>query len=194
MDLLSPIKDHHSERRLFVGRVVFTSVFAIVLLGLVIARLVQLQVYDYETFAEQSQGNRYRIQAVPPIRGLILDRKGRVLAENMPAYQLELIPEQVDDLNDTLERLAAIDLIEEDDIDRLRELSRSGPRFKPVTLKLRLSEEEIANFAIERPRSCVTTAPCRAPRSGSRWGSGGSSSRSRRSCSTIWPNRLSKNC
>lgn len=152
MDLLSPIKDHHSERRLFIGRVAFTGIVAVLLLGVVIARLVQLQILDHETFAEQSQGNLYRIQAVPPIRGLILDRKGRVLAENLPAYQLELIPEQVDDIEDTLARLAAIDLIEEDEIDRLRELSRSGPRFKPVTLRLRLSEEEIANFALERPR------------------------------------------
>ena len=82
MSLLSPIKDHHSERRLFIARVIFASVAAIVLLGIVIARLVQLQVIDYEHFAERSQGNRVRIEAVPPIRGLILDREGRVLAEN----------------------------------------------------------------------------------------------------------------
>ena len=91
MDLLSPIKDHHSERRLFIARVALTGVFAILLLGTVIARLVQLQVIDYEHFAERSQGNRIRIEAVPPIRGLVFDRQGRILAENLPAYQLELI-------------------------------------------------------------------------------------------------------
>ena len=152
MDLLSPIKDHHSERRLFVGRVALTSVTGLVLLGTIVARLVQLQIVNYEDFAAQSQGNRMRIEAVPPIRGLIFDRKGRVLAENLPAYQLELIPEQVPDLDDTLQRLAALGLIESDDIPRLTQLSRSGPRFKPVTLKLRLTDEEIANFAIQRPR------------------------------------------
>ena len=152
MDLLSPIKDHHSERQLFIGRVALTSTIGILLLGVVIARLVQLQVFNYEDFAAQSQGNLYRIEAVPPIRGLIFDRKGRVLAENLPAYQLELIPEQVDDLDNTLRRLALLGLIEAEDIPRLKDLSESGPRFKPVTLNLRLSEEEIANFAIQRPR------------------------------------------
>ena len=152
MDLLSPIKDHHSERRLFIARVVLTAVISFLLLGLVVARLVQLQVLDYEAFAAQSQGNRVRIEPVPPIRGLIFDRKGRVLAENLPAYQLELIPEQVADIGDTLRRLATLGLIEADDIPRLEELSASGPRFKPVTLRLRLSDEEIANFAIQRPR------------------------------------------
>jgi len=152
MSLLSPIKDHRSERRLFIGRAILASVISVILLGVVIARLVQLQVFDHELFAEKSQGNRVRIEAVPPIRGLIFDRKGRVIAENLPAYQLELIPEQVDDIDDTLSRLAAINLIEQDDIPRFTALSQSGQQFKPVTLKFRLTDEEIANFAIQRPR------------------------------------------
>jgi len=150
--LLSPIKDVHSERRLFLARVVLATVISVVLLGFVVARLVQLQVVNHELFAEKAQGNRVRIEPVPPIRGLVFDRKGRVIAENLPAYQLELIPEQVADIDDTLNRLAAINLIEFEDIERVKELSRSGPRFKPVTLKFRLTEEEIANFAIQRPR------------------------------------------
>lgn len=152
MRLLSAIKDHHSERQLFIGRVIFSSVLSFVLLGIVTARLVQLQVFDHELFAEKSQGNRVRIEAVAPIRGLVFDRKGRVIAENLPAYQLELIPEQVNDIDDTLTRLAALKLVEAEDIPRIKELSRSGQQFKPVTLKFRLSDEEIANFAIQRPR------------------------------------------
>jgi len=152
VDLLSPIKDHHSERRLFISRVALTATIGFVLIGIVVARLVQLQVYDYELFAEQSQGNRYRIEAVPPTRGLIFDRRGRVLAENLPAYQLELIPEQVNDLDDTLQRLAELELIEAEDIPHFKEMSRSGPRFKAVSLNLRLTDEEIARFAVQRPR------------------------------------------
>ena len=75
-----------------------------------------------------------------------------MIAENLPAYQLELIPEQVDDIEDTLNRLAAINLIEANDIPRYTAMSQSGQQFKPVTLKFRLSDEEIANFAIQRPR------------------------------------------
>ena len=152
MDLLSPIKDHHLERRLFIGRVALASTIGILLLGAVVARLVQLQVVDYEDFAAQSLGNRYRIEAVPPTRGLIYDRRGRVVAENLPAYQLELIPEQVEDLDDTLNRLAELGLIASEDIENFKEISRSGPGFKPVALNLRLSDEEIANFALQRPR------------------------------------------
>ena len=152
MSLFAPIKDHHSEKRLFVARVILASVFSIVLLGIVVARLVQLQVVEHELYAEQSQGNRIRIEAVPPTRGLIFDRRGRVIAENLPAYQLELIPEQVPDLDDTLARLARTGLIEEEDIPRFNGLSQTGPRFKPITLRFRLTDEEIAYFAVQRPR------------------------------------------
>jgi len=152
MNLLEPIKDHHSERRLFVGRVVLSAVIGFLMCGTVVARLVQLQVFDYELFAEKSHGNRIRIEPMPPTRGLIFDRKGRILAENLPAYQLELIPEQVADLDDTLNRLAEVELIEREEIPEIKALSLRGPRFKPVTLRVRLSDAEISNFAIQRPR------------------------------------------
>lgn len=152
MTLISPIKDHHSERQLFVARVGLSSVVSVALLGLVIARLIQFQVIEHKQFAARSQGNRVRIEAIAPTRGLIFDRKGRILAENVPTYQLELIPEQVSDIEDTLARLADLNLIEEQDITRLIEVSRQGPRFKPLTLRFRLSDEEIANFAVMRPR------------------------------------------
>ena len=106
MSLIAPIKDHHSEKQLFIARVILASVISIILLGIVIARLVQLQVVEPNFTQSSRRGNRIRIEAVPPTRGLIFDRRGRVLAENLPAYQLELIPEQVPDLDDTLTRLA----------------------------------------------------------------------------------------
>ena len=127
-------------------------VVATLLLGTVVSRLVQLQVMNYEQYTEKAQGNRIRTQAVSPIRGLVLDRNGRVLAENLPAYQLELIPEQVDDIAATLNRLAGLELIEQDDIDELMAQSRQSQRFRPVTLNARLDDEEIARFAVQRPR------------------------------------------
>ncbi len=152
MNLIAPIKDHHSEQRMFASRIILSAVISVFLLGTVVARLVQLQVRDFELFAEKSQGNRFRIEAVAPTRGLIFDRRGRVLAENLPAYQLELIPEQVPDMQDTLSRLAAMGLIKIEDIPRFNGLSQTGLRFKPVTLRFRLTDDEIASFAVQRPR------------------------------------------
>lgn len=146
------IKDHWAEQRLFLRRVIVAALLMLGLTGLVAGRLTQLQIFEYEYFSAQSQGNRIRVQPVPPTRGLIFDRDGIVLAENLPSYQLELTPEQVPDIDDTLVRLAAIGLVDALNIEELQDLIGSHRRFDAIPIRQRLSDEEIARFAIDRPR------------------------------------------
>jgi len=82
----------HEGRRLYQYRAGFAIAFMLLLLALLISRLIFLQVYNHEHFTTLSQDNRIRLQPLPPTRGLIFDRNGVLLAENMPAYQLDLIP------------------------------------------------------------------------------------------------------
>jgi penicillin-binding protein 2 len=146
------LKDHWREQRMFLGRVIAAAVIVVLLAGLVVYRLVDLQVVHFEHFSRLSQGNRVRIEPVPPVRGLLFDRNGSVLAENRPVYQLELVPEQVRDVEGTLAELVSLGLLREDDLPRIRSLIRSQRRFEPAILRPRLSEEEAARFAVQRPR------------------------------------------
>jgi penicillin-binding protein 2 len=145
------IKDHWREQHLFTNRLLVAIVFVLVLTGLVVARLVQLQVGQYEYFSAQSSGNRIRVQPIPPIRGLILDRNGKVLAENTPSYQLEMTREQVPDMADTLRRLVASGIVQEGDLPELEELIASRRSFDTVVVAERLTDEELAAFAVQRP-------------------------------------------
>jgi penicillin-binding protein 2 len=144
------IKDHWGEQRLFIGRTMFAAIATVVLLVTVIGRLFWLQVVRHEYFADLSQGNRVRLEPLPPDRGLIYDRNGVVIAENTPAFQLELIPEQVANVGDTLRRLAAIGLIESDQVSALERLIRAGRKFEAVPLRLSLSDADIATFAVRQ--------------------------------------------
>ena len=90
------IKDHWSEQRLFVRRIIMCAIMVVGLSGLVIGRLIQLQIVDFEYYSVQSQGNRIQVQPLPPTRGLIFDRNGRVLAENLPTHLLVGMGEHVD--------------------------------------------------------------------------------------------------
>jgi penicillin-binding protein 2 len=150
--LLAPskLKDHWREQRLFLVRSSVGGGLMALLTLIVIARLVDLQVFRYEHFSDLSLGNRVRIEALPPIRGLVYDRNGNLLAENLPSYQLELIPEAVSDLDSTLDRLMELDLVAEDDLERIREDIRRQPRFRPTALRYRLTDEEVARFAVIR--------------------------------------------
>ena len=145
------IKDHWAEQQLFLRRVILSSIIALGLISLVAGRLTQLQVINYEYFSAQSQGNRISVQPVPPTRGLIFDRYGAVLAENLPRYQLELTPEQTPDIDETLNRLAGQGLIAYEQIDELKILINSHRRFDAVPIKQRLTDEDVAKFAVNRP-------------------------------------------
>ena len=144
------LKDHWREQRNFVARVLFAVIVGLVLIGAVVARLVNLQVTNYEHFSALSKGNRVRIEPLPATRGLIYDRNGQIIAQNMPAYQLELTREGVQNLDETLARLASMRLIKETDLDRLTRLIRSRRKFEPVTLNFQMNDEEVARFAVTR--------------------------------------------
>ena len=144
------IKDHWGEQRLFERRAVAAVVIIIALTLLLIGRLVVLQVARYDYYAELSQGNRVRVEPLPAQRGLILDRNLAVLAENRPAFQLELVRERVPDVDATLRRLIEIGVLPADDLDETRKLVKSRRGFESTPIRLRLTEEEIARFAVHR--------------------------------------------
>lgn len=113
----------------------------------IISRLFWLQVLQYDYFVALSAGNRIRVEPVPPNRGLILDRAGLPFATNSPSYQLELVREQVENIDDTLRRLVAIGLIEKEQVAILKKDIRSRRSFDAVPIKLQLTDQELARFA-----------------------------------------------
>jgi penicillin-binding protein 2 len=144
------IKDHWGEQRLFEKRAMAAVVVIIALTLVLIGRLIVLQISRYDYYAELSQGNRVRVEPLPAQRGLILDRNLVVLAENTPAFQLELVRERVPDVDATLERLVEIEVLPADDLEDTRKLVRSRRSFESVPIRLRLTDEEIARFAVHR--------------------------------------------
>jgi penicillin-binding protein 2 len=145
----SPFKDHGKEQRLFLSRVIAAAVVVLALTGLLIGRLIELQIVDHQRFSDLSQGNRLRIEPLPPTRGMIFDRNGIVVAENVPTWQLMVIPEQVSDLQQTLQALEELELLDPSERDVLTRLVRSHRGFERVKLR-NLSESQAATFAVRR--------------------------------------------
>ncbi|MCO6411784.1 MAG: penicillin-binding protein 2 [Thiogranum sp.] len=144
------IKDYLSESRLFMQRSFQALGFAAILIAVLVGRLIYLQVLAHEHFITLSDDNRIKILPLPPNRGLIFDRNGLILADNLPSYRLEITPEQIHDMDDTLSRLSQLVNIRDVDLKRFTRLRNSTPVFKPVPLRFHLSDEEVARFAINR--------------------------------------------
>jgi penicillin-binding protein 2 len=144
------IKDHWREQRLFDQRaLVCAALMGLATLALIV-RLFVLQVSRHDYYADLSQGNRVRTEPIPAARGLILDRHGELIAGSQPAYQLELVPEEVPDIDETLAGLAQLDLIRAEDVDEIGRTIDSSRTFDSVPIRLRLSDEDVARFAVHR--------------------------------------------
>ncbi len=146
------IKDYLRESRLFVRRAIAAGLIVILLLGLVVLQLVNLQIVRHDHFITLSRENRVKLVPLPPTRGLIYDRNGVVLAQNLPAHSLEITPEQVADLDQTLRELAQILPISEEDLERFHRLRKQRRRFDSIPIRVRMNEQEVARFAVNRHR------------------------------------------
>ena len=146
------LKDTIRESQLFLTRAIVAGLVVILALLVVIWRMVQLQVVDHEHFTTLSRENRVKVLPLPPTRGLIYDRKGVLLAQNRPAYSLEITPEQVDDLDRTLAELAKVIEVDDEDLERFWQLKKRKRRFDSVPIRVNLSPDETAQFAVHRHR------------------------------------------
>jgi penicillin-binding protein 2 len=112
----------------------------------------RLQVLQHADYATRSEANRVKLVPVVPGRGLIFDRKGRVLADNVPAFRLDVVMDEAGDPARWLPQLQRVIALTPEELERFHQARRATPGFRPVTLKLRLSEDEAARFAVDRWR------------------------------------------
>ena len=152
MNRLRRFKDTRGEAELFRQRAI--AGFALILLGLcaLVGRYVFLQVLHHDEFALRSVNNSVKPRAIPPARGLIYDRNGVLLADNVPAFRLEVRPDQVQNMSAMLVDLGKVVPLDQDDLDAFRKQLKQSRRFDNVPLKMRLTEDDIARFAVNRWR------------------------------------------
>ncbi|RME34441.1 MAG: penicillin-binding protein 2 [Gammaproteobacteria bacterium] len=144
------LKDVRREAQVFRRRVLQALAAVVLLIGILLARLVYLQIISHQHYSTLSEENRLRIEPLAPPRGLIYSRDGELLAENWPTYVLEITPEAVPDMEQTLERLAGLIRITPQDLEDFRSDLGRKRRFQQVVLRENLTPEEVARFAVNR--------------------------------------------
>ncbi|KTF10102.1 penicillin-binding protein 2 [Pseudoalteromonas sp. 10-33] len=144
------IRDHSAEANLFARRAFVGFVFVLGLVAVLITNLYNIQVKDHQDYQTRSNDNRIKVIPIAPNRGLIYDRNGVLLAENKPVYNLEVIPEDVDNLEESLEQVSQlIAITEQEKQDFLKDIKNTR-RFKSQVLKARLDEADVATFSVNQ--------------------------------------------
>lgn len=146
------LKDHFIEQRIFHNRSIAAIFFTLILFSVLLSRLFFLQINSHEHFTTLSQNNRVSVQAIPPTRGLIYDRNGIILAENLPSYTLQIIPEQAADIDTLLEKLSLLVNLRDIDIKKFKKEVRRKRRFEGIPLRFRLTDEEVAIVSVNLHR------------------------------------------
>lgn len=144
------LKDYSRESRLFTQRAIQAALAVVLLCGALGYRFFDLQVLEHQHYTTLSRDNRVKLQPLPPTRGLIFDRNGVLLAQNLPTHSLEITPERVPDLEQTIQRLAQLMPIDAEDIARFHRLRGQHRRFDSIPLRVRLTPTEVARFAVNR--------------------------------------------
>ncbi len=148
MRLNRSVKNDRVESHIHRFRLNLLVALIIALSFILVLRLAYLQISEFRRYETLSLKNQMSIIPIAPPRGIILDKNGVVLAENIPVYVLEIIPERVRDLNITIEKLRMLlPSITDDDIDNFKRARKQNRSFVPIPLKLKLTQEEVALFA-----------------------------------------------
>ena len=146
------IRDSERELDRFRRRLAILGFFVLSLFGLLFLRFLYLQVLQHSHYSTLAEANRISVLPIAPHRGIIVDRNGVMLAHNYSAYTLEITPSKVDHLETTIDELAGIIEISPRDRRRFRKLLEESKRFESLPIRTRLSDEEIARFAVNRYR------------------------------------------
>lgn len=146
------LKNYFAETHLFMRRVILAIVIIALLLAVLISRLVYLQIYQYHFYSTLSTANQVNLIPVDPNRGLIYDRNGVLLADNIPVFSLDVIPDLVGSFKTSLKELQTFIDISPEDVVQYRKALKQRRSSDGVPLKFNLNEEEVAKFYLNQYR------------------------------------------
>jgi penicillin-binding protein 2 len=144
------IRNQSAEANLFARRTFFTLVGVLILLLILFSNIYSLQVESFEKYQTRSNSNRIKLLPVAPNRGLIYDRNGVILADNKPVYSLAVIPEQTNNLNESIAKVSELLDISADRQTKFLKSVKRKRRFKQIELHPRLSEQQVALFSVNQ--------------------------------------------
>ena len=147
------MEDHEVEQQVFVTRATVTFLVAALLILGLLARLVDLQIFEHGTYSTRADENRIQVQPIPPDRGLIYDRRGVLLADNRPVRTLAVVVERAADLDAAIGELASVVDISDARITEFNRRTEQPRRpYEPVVLKANLTDEEVARVRVDGHR------------------------------------------
>lgn len=146
MNQVIELRNHLLELRHFHIRLAVAAIFVTLLFLVLFSRFFYLQVLRSDHFTTLAEANRITILPLVPNRGLIYDRHGEILAQNLTTYVLEIVPDKIRDLDLAIDELSKLIEITPVDRRRFEKLRKENTRFKNLPIRTHLSDVEVARL------------------------------------------------
>ena len=147
------INERFSEKKNFFNRLIFVYIFFACLFLYLIYKTFSLQVSSFTDYEIASLKNKTREVLIQPRRGIIYDRNGEIIVNNVPSYNLIINPSEINDLDSTLSNIKKIIDLSDLEIKNAQDnFSLKKKLNRELILKTNLTNEEIAKFEVRKYR------------------------------------------
>ncbi len=140
------------EQNLTSARAFVGIIFIGLMIAVLLIRVAYLQITDHQKYKTLSNKNQLRLVPIAPPRGLIYDRNGKLLAKNIPAFHLALIPDDIEDIPHVLQEINKIIPLDAHLRKAFLEKVENNPSHQRQIIKIKLTEEEVSRFAVNQYR------------------------------------------
>lgn len=119
--------------------------------ALLAGRMAWLSIAENERYKLLAESNRVQMVLVPPRRGWIVDRNGQPIAINRSDYRVDLIPDQIEDEQAIIARLAELLQLPSDEVERIRDELKRAAGYEPVPVAQDLPFDKYAAVTVRLP-------------------------------------------
>ena len=143
------LNERHIEKKSFFNRLLLIYFFFGFLFFFLISKTYSLQISSYSDYELAALKNKTKEVLVQPVRGIIYDRNGNILVNNVPTYDLIIQPSKVKNLDDFIINISKIIELTEAEIESINKNFKNKATYnRELTIKKNLSKEEIAKFEV----------------------------------------------
>ena len=146
---MSKINQTYVEVRSFTERIILASIIFFMVGIVIFAQVFSLQVLNFDSYESAALNNKTETLAIQPLRGIIYDRNNNILVNNIPSFDLIIVPSRIKNLDELLEHISSFINLEDLKIEDFRLQFSEAKKFnRELTLKRNITEEEKIKFAV----------------------------------------------
>ena len=144
-----PMSNADKERSSHKNRAIIATIIVVFFFSIYMSELYKVQVSDHEYYSVKSDSNRIRIRPIQATRGLIYDRNGKILADNISTFNLIVKKELIKNKEDFVTSLRKLIQVNPNQLEIIMQQFKNR-RLKDITILEDITLDEFSKIAVDK--------------------------------------------